>query len=99
MFMQLAEALRILKDHEADLKMMGVRRLYMFGSTTRGAQRPDSDVDLFFDYEPGALTLFELMEIEEKASELLGCKADITTRDSIHPLIRQQVERAALQVF
>ena len=51
--MQFVEAAKILKDHEADLKRMGVKALYMFGSTARGEQRPDSDVDLFFDYEGG----------------------------------------------
>ena len=45
------------------------------------------------------MTLFRLMDIEEKTTELLGRKTDITTRDSIHPLIRTEVERAALQVF
>lgn len=97
--MQLVEAVRILRDHEADLKMMGVKSLYMFGSTARGEQREDSDVDMFFDYEREGMTLFRLMDIEEMASKMLGRKADIMTRDSIHPLIRADVENSAVQVF
>jgi predicted nucleotidyltransferase len=100
--MQLEDAIRKLKDHEADLKKMGVKSLYMFGSTIRGDQRPDSDVDMFFDYsrnEIEGMTIFRLMDIEDMASEILGCKTDIMTRDSIHPLIRQDVESTALQVF
>ncbi len=81
---------------------MGLNSLYVFGSTLRGNQRADSDVDLFFDYdrdERTGLTIFRLMDIEDQAAKILGCKVDIMTRDSIHPLIRQSVESTALQVF
>ena len=97
--MNLGDAVTLLKQHQAALKKMGVTRLYMFGSTVRGEQRTDSDVDMFFDYEREGMTLFRLMDIEEKACEILGCKADIMTRDSIHPFLRSRVENSALQVF
>jgi predicted nucleotidyltransferase len=45
------EAISRLRQHEADLKRLGVLRLYLFGSTVRDEAREDSDVDLFFDYE------------------------------------------------
>jgi hypothetical protein len=47
------EAISRLKQHEADLKRLGVEHLYMFGSTVRGEAKDDSDVDLFFDYQKG----------------------------------------------
>jgi predicted nucleotidyltransferase len=97
--MNAVEAVRILREHEADLKKMGVKSLYMFGSTIRGEQREDSDVDMFFDYQREGMTIFRLMDIQDKASEILGRKADLMTRDSIHPLIRPDVESAALRVF
>jgi predicted nucleotidyltransferase len=97
--MDAVEAVRILREHEADLKKMGVKSLYMFGSTIRGEQREDSDVDMFFDYQREGMTIFRLMDIQDKASEILGRKADLMTRDSIHPLIRPDVESAALRVF
>ena len=56
----------------------------MFGSTARGEASKDSDIDLFFDYEKGTLGVFELMEVKEYAARILGRKADIMTRDSLH---------------
>jgi len=97
--MQLVEAVRILREHEAHLKKMGVKSLYMFGSTVRGEQRPESDVDLFFDHDKGELDLVGLINIKDEASRLLGCAADIMTRNSLHPLIRKKAETSALQVF
>jgi predicted nucleotidyltransferase len=88
-----------LKEHEAELKQLGVRRLYLFGSTARDAAREDSDVDLFFDYEEGKFGLFDLMEVQEQASRILGRKADVMTRDSIHKVLRPRIEASALLVF
>jgi len=97
--MQTDEAIARLKQHEAELRDLGVQHLYLFGSTVRGAAREDSDVDLFFDYEEGKLGLFQLMDIKEHTSRILGCKADIMTRDSLHKVLRRRIEASALQVF
>ena len=61
--MERDEAISRLKDHEAELKRLGVERLYLFGSTARGEATESSDVDLFFDYQKGKFGLFELMEV------------------------------------
>ena len=93
------DAIAKLKQHEAELRRLGVQHLYLFGSTARGEAREDSDVDLFFDYERGKLGLFELMDVKEETTRILGRKADIMTRDSLHKVLRSRIEASALQVF
>ena len=93
------EAITKLREHEAELRQLGVQHLYLFGSTARGEAGEDSDVDLFFDYEKGKLGLFELMDVKEQTSRILGRKADIMTRDSLHKVLRARIEASALQVF
>ncbi len=88
-----------LKEHEAELKQLGVEHLYLFGSTARDEARNDSDVDLFFDHPEGSLGLFELMGIKDAAERILGCKTDIMTRRSLHRILRPKIEAAAQQVF
>src|SRR5271169_1759495 len=97
--MQRDEAITKLKQHETELRQLGVEHLYLFGSTARGEAREDSDVDLFFDYERGKFGLFELMDVKERASRILGRKADIMTRDSLHKVLRWRIEASALQMF
>ena len=92
-------AIATLKAHEAELRRLGVEQLFLFGSTARGEARDNSDVDLFFDYRKGELGLFELMEVKERASRILGRRADIMTRDSLHSLLRPRIEAAAVRVF
>jgi uncharacterized protein len=93
------EAITKLREHEAELRQLGIQHLYLFGSTARGEAGEDSDVDLFFDYEKGKLGLFELMDVKEQTSRILGRKADIMTRDSLHKVLRKRIEASALQVF
>lgn len=97
--MKRADAIARLKAHEAELKRLGVRELFLFGSTARDDAAPDSDVDLFFDYEKGRFGLFELMDVKEYAAHILGHKADVMTRDSLHKSLRPRIEASALRVF
>jgi predicted nucleotidyltransferase len=88
-----------LKEHQAELKRLGVEHLYLFGSTARDEATADSDVDLFFDHPVGSLGLYELMDVKEAASRILGCKTDIMTRRSIHRTLRDKIQAAAQLVF
>jgi predicted nucleotidyltransferase len=92
-------AITLLKAHEAELRRLGVQHLYLFGSTARGDARPDSDVDLFFDHEWGKLSLFDVMEIQEVTTRILGCETDAITRNSLHPDLRDRIENSAIPVF
>jgi predicted nucleotidyltransferase len=97
--MKRAAAIAALKTHEAELKRLGVEHLYLFGSTARDEARDDSDVDLFFDHPEGSLGLFALMDVKEAAARILGRKADIMTRRSLHHALRPAIEASALPVF
>jgi hypothetical protein len=92
-------AIANLKEHEAELKQLGVEHLYLFGSMARDEARDGSDVDLLFDHSEGSLGLFELTDIKEAAERILGRKTDIMTRRSLHRILRPKIEASAQQVF
>jgi predicted nucleotidyltransferase len=58
-------------------------------------------LDLFFDYDPAVKipNMFRLMQLEEEISEALGIPVTITTRNALHPLMRDKIERDAVQVL
>jgi len=97
--MKRADVIRLLKRHEAELKKLGVQRLFLFGSVARDDGKDDSDIDLFFDHAKGQLGLYELMDVKERAQEILGRRTDIMTRASLHPVLREKIEETALRVF
>lgn len=92
-------ALSILRSHADELRAMGVARLFLFGSVSRDAAAPGSDVDLFFDFDDPDFSLIELLSVKGRLGDLLKTPADIMTRGSLHPALRQDIEQSAVQVF
>ena len=97
--MKRAEAINLLKQHEAEFRQLGVEHLYLFGSTARNEAEDDSDIDLFFDHARGQLGLYELMDVKERTQKILGRSTDIMTRASLHPALRRRIEETAVLVF
>src|ERR1700680_1642009 len=98
--MNRATLVEVLRTYDAALRENGATALFVFGSRARGNEQPDSDVDLFIDYNPTAKipNMFRLMQIEEKISEALGISVTITTRDALHPLMKESIERDAVRI-
>lgn len=69
-----------------------VQRLSLFGSRLKGTHRPDSDVDLLVEFEPGhAPSMFGLVRMETQLSDLLGQKVDLRTPGDLSRYFRQDV--------
>jgi predicted nucleotidyltransferase len=98
--MDQATVIEVLRRYEVALRENGATGLFIFGSRAVGNQRPDSDLDLFIDYDPEAKipNMFRLMQIEEKISAALGIAVTITTRNALHPLMKDTIERQAVRV-
>ena len=92
--------IEVLRTYNAALRENGATGLFIFGSRAVGTQRPDSDLDLFIDYDPEAKipNMFHLMKIEEEISGVLGIPVTITTRNALHPLMKDSIERDAVRV-
>jgi uncharacterized protein len=71
-----------------------------FLARARGTERPDSDLDLFIDYDPTAKipNLIGLMQIEDELSRTLGIPVTITTRNALHPSMKESIEWHAIRV-
>jgi uncharacterized protein len=84
----------------SEIRAHGVRALYLFGSTARGLARDDSDVDIFIEAEQAdRFNAFDLIDVKSILEKRLDAPVDLTTRDGLHPRLRQQVEREAIRVF
>lgn len=94
------EAITRLKQHADAIKALGATSLYLFGSSARNEARADSDLDLFVDYDPDKkFSLVDLVGIKQLLEDELGTSVDVTTRDSLHPLLREDIEKSAVRVF
>lgn len=74
-----------------------IRKLSPFGSVLKGTARPDSDVDMLVESEPGATpSLLDLARIEADLSALLGGRrVDLRTAGELSRHFRDEVMREA----
>ena len=73
----------------------GARNVRVFGSVARGDARPDSDLDILVDMEPGR-SLFDLGGLLSELHTLLGVDVDVVTEKGLRPRIRAEVLREAV---
>lgn len=94
------EAIAELQARADAVRAMGATGLYLFGSTARDRAVAGSDLDLFVDYDPASrFNAFDLIGIKLFLEEELGAVVDVTTRDGLHPVLRERIERSAHRVF
>jgi uncharacterized protein len=73
----------------------GASNVRVFGSTARGEDQAESDVDLVVDLDRKT-GLFSLEALRRELSEILGVPVDVAPSDSLRPRVREVVEREAV---
>ena len=68
-----------------------IRKLALFGSVLRENFRPDSDVDVLVEFEPGHVPGLRFFGLEKELSEILGRKVDLNTASFLSPYFRSRV--------
>ena len=74
-----------------------IRRLSLFGSVLTGTVRPDSDIDLLVEFEPGMEPgLLGMAQLEAELTSLLGQRrVDLRTVQGVSRYFRDEVLRTA----
>jgi uncharacterized protein len=72
-----------------------IRRLALFGSIVRDDFRPESDVDVLVEFEPGARVGLRFFAIERELSEILGRQVDLNTPGSLGKYYRDEALKEA----
>ena len=89
-----------LRRHELELKAAGIVHLRLFGSVARGEASTQSDFDLIADIARSeGLTLFGMAHLENRLSDLLGVKVDLSPAHSMKQRVKTRAMREAVHAF
>ena len=87
------DRLEIREDRLVDFcRRHHIRKLSLFGSVLRDDFRPDSDVDVLIQFEPGHVLGLDIIDVEEELSQLLGGhKIDLVNEKYLNRRLRPRI--------
>lgn len=92
------QALELLTRSKPELQArFGVTRMALFGSLSRDAAKPGSDVDILVDFD-GPATSRRYFGVQFYLEDLMGCPVDLVTEKALRPELRPYIERERIYV-
>ncbi|MCY1664372.1 nucleotidyltransferase family protein [Rhizobium sp. SL86] len=94
------EAIRQLTERADAIRALGATSMYLFGSVVRDEAKETSDLDLFIDYDASKkFSLLDLVGLKQFLEEELRLGVDVTTRNSLHPRLKNHIIASAERIF
>lgn len=93
------QAMEHLRRAEAEIRGLGVRRLALFGSVLRNEARPDSDVDVLVEFQPGQKNFDRFLALVDLLERLLEHRVEIVTTEALSPFIGPHILAEAADVL
>ena len=93
--------MKVLKEHKEELKRdFSVKKIGIFGSYTREEQTPESDIDIYVEFDIKNLTFDKYLELIDYLEKLLGRKIDLITKYGVEtirvPYIKEEIKRSLI---
>ena len=88
------EVLKLIEQHQATLRRLGVRRLGLFGSYARGEAMPGSDLDFVVELSEKSFDAY--MDTKIFLEDLFQSRVDLVTMSSIKPRLLPIIQREAV---
>ena len=95
-----ARVISAIREHETELRALGVSRLWLFGSLARGDPGRRSDVDVLISVPPAqGFSLLDLAGVRVELCDLLGRDTDVVIREDVQPRFWATIRDDLVEVF
>jgi uncharacterized protein len=92
--------LSTLRDHEIDLRRLGVSHVGVFGSVARGEAGGESDIDVLVDLDENRpMGVFEYARLKLYIDDLLCGGSDVVNRRTLKPFLRASILHDTIDAF
>ena len=93
-----SNCIKVLSENKSYLQSeYGVTGMTLFGSTARGDNSPESDVDILVEMPP---KIFLVSGLKQYLEKILGSSVDLVRRHShLSPRFLNQIQKDAITIF
>lgn len=85
------QILETLEAHRQPLRKLGVHRIGLFGSHVRGEAQEGSDLDFLVDFEQGAKTFDNYMDLKILLEDLFEARVDLVVPETLKARLREGI--------
>lgn len=85
-----------IRDYFATLP---IEKAWIYGSFSRGEERPDSDIDIMVRYLPEGVSLLKHAHIMNTLSDMLGRQVDLVEEDCLLPFAAESANHDKILVY
>lgn len=85
------EIISILLSHKKEFKILGVKKIGLFGSFIKNRQKKKSDVDLLVEFMRGKKNFRNFIHLAFFLEDLLNRKVELVTPESLSPYLKPNI--------
>jgi predicted nucleotidyltransferase len=86
-----AQLFELLRQNQAQIKVLGVKRMGLFGSFVRDEPTKESDVDLLVEFNQGQKTFDNFMQLSFLLEDLFQRPVELVTPEALSPHMGLQI--------
>ena len=87
-----------LEEHLPEIRdRFGIETLGIFGSVARGEDTPESDVDIFYKFDPERISYASYLDFYDFLENLLERKIELVALDSMPGRFRKAIDEDMIQ--
>lgn len=87
------DILDLIDERKSDINKLGITRVGLFGSFSRGDQNQNSDIDLLIEFDKNKKNFRNYMDFIDLAENLFGREVEVVTPESLSPYIAPYVKK------
>ncbi len=77
-----------------------IEKAWLFGSSSRGEEREDSDIDILVEYDRNAkISLFTISRIMLQMKRILGREVDLIENDCLLPFAEESANHDKILIY
>ena len=95
-----AEVQHLIPQIQQYMMTQPIERAYLFGSCSRGEEKPDSDIDLLVTYtDSDSLSLMDISRMMVQLTKGINRRVDMVEDACLKPFARKSVNRDKIMIY